>query len=170
MSKQKLFIGISGKMGTGKSTITNILLEAIDNSGKISMSSPIYKAQDLLYEEYGLTLSGEKDRALLIAIGMWGRDRDSDFWLNQAVSTGINNNNEVVICDDVRFPNEANFFKKHGVLVRIEGKQRGDNVDHSKATDPTECALDDYDFEHVLSNKLSPEDICKKIANIMLGK
>ena len=75
MSKQKLFIGISGKMGTGKSTLPDLLLKALPNSGKGSMASPIYKGQDILYNEYGLPLEGDKDRPLLIAIGMWGRDK-----------------------------------------------------------------------------------------------
>ncbi|MCK4500652.1 hypothetical protein KAU11_09140 [Candidatus Babeliales bacterium] len=169
MKTHKLFIGISGKMGTGKSTITNLMLSALGNAGKVSMASPIYKAQDLLYEEYDLTLEGDKDRDLLIAIGIWGRDRDPDFWLNQAAKRMIECEYEIIICDDVRFPNEADFFSKYGFLFRIEGEQRGDNVDTSRATDSTECALDGYKFDNVIQNSLSPEEICKSIAKVLMA-
>lgn len=168
--KQKLFIGISGKMCVGKSTISNLLKNAIPNSHIGSLASPIYAAQDLLYSEYGLVLEGDKDRDLLIAIGIWGRNKNPDFWLEQFVKTSVESDYDVIICDDVRFPNEADLFSKHGILVRIEGEQRGDNVDQSRATDSTEIALDDYKFEHVISNSNTPEDICKQIAEILMGK
>ena len=170
MSNQKLFIGISGKMGTGKSTISHMLQSILEKSGIMSLAAPLYKAQDLLYGEYELTLKGAKDRDLLIAIGQWGRDIDPNFWLEQFVRQATLSDYDIILCDDIRFPNEADFFAKHGVLVRLEGEQRGDNVDHSRATDATEVSLDDYDFKHVISNKGDPASICQQIANIMLGK
>lgn len=170
MEKNKLFIGISGKMCTGKSTISNLLVEALPTATRLSLAAPLYKAQDLLYKEFGLTLEGDKDRDLLISLGLWGRNKHSDFWLGQFAKQAVESEYEIVICDDVRFKNEADFFKKHGVLFRIEGEQRGDNVDKSRANDDTEVALDDYEFDNVISNSLSPEDICKQIANVMLGK
>ena len=170
MSKQKLFIGISGKMGVGKSTISNLLNKALSDSTIGSLASPIYKAQDLLYKELGLELYGDKDRPLLIAIGLWGRAKSSDFWLEQFVKTSMESKYDIIICDDVRFPNEADLFSKHGILVRIEGEQRGDNVDTSKSTDATECALDDYKFDNIISNKLDPDTICMEIASILMGK
>ena len=170
MSKQKLFIGISGKMCVGKSTITNLMLKALPKAGRVSLASPIYKAQDLLYDEYGLTVSGDKDRELLIAIGLCGRNKSPDFWLEQFVKVATESDKEIIICDDVRFPNEADLFKKHGILIRIEGEQRGGNVDHSKVNDATEIGLDDYKFDNVINNSLSPEDICLEIGKILQGK
>tara|TARA_R110000851_G_C13064148_1_gene564247 strand:+ start:1075 stop:1587 length:513 start_codon:yes stop_codon:yes gene_type:complete len=170
VSKQKLFIGISGKMCVGKSTISKLLLQALPNSGRGSMASPIYKAQDILYKEYDIQLEGDKDRDLLIAIGMWGRSKSPDFWLEQFVKESVQSDYDIIICDDVRFPNEADLFAKHGILIRIEGEQRGDNVDHSRSQNATETSLDDYKFEHVINNSLSPEDICLRIGEIMQGK
>lgn len=167
----KILIGISGKMGTGKSTVTKLLVDALGelNVQKISNAAPMYKVQDLIYKELGLTMQGEKDRDLLIALGMWGRNRSTDFWLEQLAKTIMESDKNIFICDDVRFENEANFFNKFGTLIRIEGEQRGANVDHSRSTDATECGLDDYPFKNVISNKLSPEDMCKEIAYILQG-
>lgn len=170
--KQKLIIGISGKMGSGKSTISSLLKEGFGINGAkveiMSLAGPIYKAQDLLYKEYGLELEGDKDRDLLIAVGLWGRNRSEDFWLDQLAKDMIQSDADVIICDDVRFKNEADFFSRNGFLFRIDGEQRGDNVDPNKSESVTECALDEYDFEHRVSNTLSPEDMCKNIA-IMMG-
>ena len=165
----KLFIGISGKMCVGKSTITKLLINAIDNSTRFSVAKPLYECQDILYSKLGLTLESEKDRDLLIALGMWGRNKDPNFWLNQFVTSALDSDTEVIICDDVRFPNEADFFAKHGVLIRIDGEQRGANVDTSRATDSTETSLDEYPFKHIVSNSNSPEDMCKEIAEILMG-
>lgn len=173
MSKQKLLIGISGKMGTGKSTISHLLQAAFQENSSVgisAMASPIYLAQNALYEQYGLQLYGDKDRPLLLAIGKWGRDRDPDFWLNQFAKQAIESDLDIIICDDIRMKNEADFFKKNGLLFRIEGEQRGENVDPSKADNATECDLDDYEFDNVIINDKEPALMCQEIANIMLGK
>ena len=172
MSKQKLFIGISGKMGTGKSTISHLLQAALQENSKVSISSlasPIYKGQDLLYKQYGLTLEGEKDRDLLIAIGLWGRAKDPNFWLEQFAKESLESDVDIIICDDVRFENEADFFKKYGLLFRIDGEQRGENLDESRKNHSTEISLDDYPFENVITNDKEPALMVQEIANIMLG-
>jgi hypothetical protein len=168
---QKLLIGISGKMGTGKSTITNLLIEALgsDRAQRVSLAAPIYEAQDLIYDKYKLQMEGEKDRDLLIALGLWGRNKHPDFWLGQLARIIMESDREIIICDDVRFENEADFFNKRGFLFRIEGEQRGDNVDSKRKDDPTETSLDSYKFEHILDNTKSPADICKQIANVLMG-
>ena len=171
MKKHTLFIGISGKMGTGKSTVSKLIRKSLDKSVISSIASPLYKAQDLIYKEYGLTLEGEKDRDLLIALGLWGRNKSPDFWLEQFVKRAIEGRAEIVICDDIRFENEAKFFEENGVLIRLEGAQRGDNVDYSRADDKTETSLDNYKFKNVIINiDKSPEEICLDIACILMGK
>jgi len=169
MEKTKLFIGLSGKMGSGKSTIAHMLQAVIKNCDIMSMAAPLYKAQHLLYKEFDVNLSGDKDRELLIALGAWGRDKHKDFWLGQFAKAAMESDFDVVICDDVRFENEADFFKNHGILIRLEGEQRGDNVDTSKADNVTETALDDYKFDHVISNNKEPAMVCQEIAHIMMG-
>lgn len=170
---KKLLIGISGKMGSGKSTVAHMLQAAFQASGKVeilSMASPLYKAQNLLYTQYSLTLEGDKDRDLLIAVGQWGRDKHPDFWVEQFAKQIVKSKADVIICDDIRFKNEADFFKSKGLLFRLEGEQRGENVDEDKSSNITETALDDYEFDNIITNDKSPAEMCGEIANVMLGK
>lgn len=157
---EKLYIGISGKMGSGKSTLTNGLIEALTQlrSKRVSVAAPIYNLQDIIYKDLGMKVQGDKDRDLLIALGMWGRDKNPDFWLEVLDKKIQEMDVDVVICDDVRFENEADFFKEKGILMRIEGTQRGDNVDHN-INNKTETALDTYDFPFYLNNRNTVEDM-----------
>lgn len=150
----KLYLGISGKMGSGKTTLTNNIISALEHLAvkRVSLAQPIKDIQDSIYRKLNIKMEGEKDRPLLIALGMWGRDKDPDFWLKQAVKQMGMLKSDIVICDDVRFPNEAKWFEENGMLIRIEGEQRGDNVDESRKTDRTETALDDHTFKYTVSN------------------
>ena len=115
----------------------------------------------------GLELQGDKDRDLLIMLGAWGRSKNPDFWVEQFAKAVLESDTEIVICDDVRFPNEAKFFEDHGLLFRIEGEQRGDNVDKSRADAPSETALDEYKFQNVIKNDIEPALMCRQIAEVM---
>ena len=74
----KLYIGISGKMGSGKTTLSEGILNAGSSlsSTRVSLAAPIKRLQDNIYNDLGLELEGDKDRDLLIALGMWGRNRE----------------------------------------------------------------------------------------------
>ena len=65
---------------------------------------------------------------------------------------------DIIICDDIRFENEAEWFDKNGILMRIEGVQRGENVDHN-INNVTETALDDFSFKYHINNTVSEEDM-----------
>ncbi len=142
-------------MGSGKTTLTNGLINNFKHLmvKRVSLAKPIKDLQDDIYNKLELEMQGEKDRDLLIALGMWGRNKDPDFWLKQAVKEMKATRSHIVICDDVRFLNEAEWFSKNGLLIRLEGEQRGDNVDLSRKDDATETNLDDFPFEHIISNK-----------------
>ena len=63
---------------------------------------------------------------------------------------------DIIICDDVRFENEAQWFKDNGILMRLEGEQRGDNVDHN-TENITETALDNFNFDYYIDNRVGVE-------------
>lgn len=141
-------------MGSGKTTLTEGLMEVLSsiNTERISLAKPIKDLQDLIYKELGLEMEGEKDRPLLISLGMWGREKSDTLWLDAAVKKFKESEAELVICDDVRFKNEADWFSENGILIRLEGEQRGSNVDESRKDDLSETALDDYDFYYTIDN------------------
>ena len=93
------------------------------------------------------------------------------------------------IITDVRFPNEANIIKeKGGIMIRINrGKQCGscENQFTSKgdcpncesgnwvygnidSNHPSETALDDYEFDHVIENDGSIEELVEKVKQLNL--
>lgn len=156
----KLYIGISGKMGSGKTTLSSGIIDAMSEPvARISMATPIKDLQDTIYKELGMELEGEKDRDLLIALGMWGRGKDADFWLNQAIQRASKlMGTQIIICDDIRFENEAKWFKENGILMRINGEQRGPNVDHN-TQNVTETALDNFPFDYYIDNRVPEEDM-----------
>lgn len=151
----KLYIGISGKMGSGKTTLTNGLMETLSSfeCERISLAKPIKDLQDNIYNELGLTMEGEKDRPLLIALGKWGRSKSASLWLDAAIRKFEESKAEIVICDDVRFENEAEWFAENGLLMRLTGDQRGSNVDETRKDDISETALDEFDFKNIINNE-----------------
>lgn len=168
----KLYIGLSGKMGSGKTTLTNGLIAALPsfNIEVISLAKPIKDIQNMIYKELNIEMIGEKDRDLLIALGMWGRGKSNSFWLSQAINKFEESAADIVICDDVRFKNEADFFDLSGILIRIEGEQRGPNVDVSRKSDATEVDLDSYSFTHRLSNLGNSEDMVLDTLKIIAAR
>jgi len=170
MEKNKIYIGISGKMGTGKSTLVKGIRDILTSFKieRISLAEPVKEMQDRVYEMMGLNRSTEKNRSLLIALGMMGREEGhKDFWLDKAVKKFKRSKADIVICDDVRFENEADWFSKNGVLIRLYGEQRGDNVTPEHKNNISETALDSYKFKNYLSNKRGIEDTLVRALEIL---
>lgn len=152
----KILIGISGRMGSGKTTLSDALIKRLGGT-KVSLAAPIKNLQNMIYNNVSIDMEGDKDRDLLIALGKWGRSKHEDFWLNEVKHLINTLDDIVIICDDIRFPNEAKFFKENGILMRINGEQRGINVDHN-VNDATETALDNYPFDFYIDNRKSIEE------------
>ena len=164
-----MLIGLSGKQGTGKSTIAKAIQDTYKDVKIFKIAGIIYELQDYIYNRVGLTLQGDKDRPLLIALGMWGRDKDSDLWTNVAVREALEYSKQggTALIDDIRFPNEALRVKENGLLIRIEGLQRGPNITEEMKTNITECALDDFKFEHIISNENRIEIMTEQLNSII---
>lgn len=153
-------IGISGRMGTGKTAISEGLIKMFADKKvvRLSMASPIKELHNLIYDKVPYKLVGEKDRDLLLALGKWGRSKSPDFWLNAFHETVVTMDADLIICDDIRFVNEAEYVKEHGILLRLRGLQRGPNVDKN-INDVTETVLDTYNFPYYIDNR-RPEENC----------
>lgn len=161
-------IGLSGKMGSGKTTLAKHIMNKYEDVVVEKVAADLYAIQDFIYKRTGLTMVGEKDRDLLIAIGMWGRSKSSSLWTDSCFNRIYKLSNNVVIIDDIRFPEEAMAVEKMGgTLIRIEGVQRGPNVDPKSFTSSSECALDNWDFKHRISNMGTQEETIQQLENIL---
>lgn len=161
-------IGISGKMGSGKSTLAKHIMNKYDDVVVEKVAADLYGIQDYIYNRLGLVLKGEKDRDLLIAIGTWGRGISSSLWTDSCFNRVAKLENNVVIIDDIRFPEEALAIEKAGgTLIRLEGVQRGPNVDPKSFTSSSECALDNWNFKHRIDNNGTPEDTIAQLERIL---
>lgn len=129
-----MLIGFHGSMGCGKSTAIKMLEQALLERGDntkvtlVKFAGPLYEIQEFIYNRIAKVHTRPstfiKDRKLLQWIGTdWGRNTISEnvwveLWkadVNEALARG-----ELVVCDDVRFDNEAEIFKQMGgVLIKI---------------------------------------------------
>lgn len=124
-------IAFSGLMHSGKTTCADILETDLAMSVYypkiIKFAQPLYDMQKYIYERTGLEQPKAKDRELLQYLGTeWGRKKDTDLWINlwrEAVRTyrfksiSLHDDVHVVVCDDLRFVNEARQVKALGGII-----------------------------------------------------
>ena len=91
-------IAISGPMGSGKTTIANLI---ITSNPEYKIYSFGQKIKDIAYELFNMNKL-VKDRSLLINIADKMREIDPDVWAKYTM-TQLSDN---VIIEDVRYPNE----------------------------------------------------------------
>lgn len=169
-----MIIGLSGKQGVGKSTLASYIMYLAKKNktetSVVKIAGLIYELQDMIYEKLDMQVVGEKDRPLLIALGMHFRKVNENFWTDKAMdkARALSNAGHIVIIDDIRFPNEAKAVEDAGgLLVRIEGIQRGRNISIEAMSTPSECALDDYNFRHRINNRTSKLDTEKQLRQVL---
>ena len=93
----------------------------------------------------------EPIRALLQAYGQARRHQDENYWLSRLSHWVDESKFDIVIIDDVRFPNEADWVRTMGgSILRLECPDKPEVSD-----DLSETALDDYPFVdyYVTANK-----------------
>jgi hypothetical protein len=170
-------IGFCGKAGCGKGTVSNIIKDIYPTVKIFPMAAELKR---IATEEFGW--DGEKDdkgRKLLQRLGtdcgrMYGGE---NFWVDkwQATVDNWRNNNvmwnrpydPIVICDDVRFDNEAEHIKSiGGNIVHIVGRayDMGDNNNHASEKG-INCDLIDY----TLCNSGSIEGLQRRVESILVN-
>lgn len=167
-------IGISGKIGSGKTTLAFNLrglyekrsfAENVRKVVNIATGIPVENMRsgddkDVYLKDWNMTV-GE----LLQSWGTKGRDINPNAWVNSVFSTFDENSRWVI--DDVRYPNEADRIRgMGGLLIRLEGDP-GCVRQNSKRdlNHESETALDDYPFFDVMidTNLCKVSDIIGEI-------
>lgn len=152
-----MIIALSGSMGSGKSTVIDIL-KGMAYFKNIKFAGPLYKMQEAIYKIAGLPQPVPKDRKLLQWLGSdWGRSIDADIWGNiwqkaadRALHYGVN-----VVCDDCRFDNEAERVKKMGgKIVRIVATPeiRAGRIKLEGLNHVSESGIEDKWIDYTLNN------------------
>lgn len=149
-----MLIGFIGKMGSGKSTACDYLVEnygyrkinfkdALDDELVELFPNVISAVSGLSPEEAVKTKpTSPVMRELKQKFGTEvRRNQDPDYWVKKWIETYTKTFNTNVCVDDVRFLNEIDAIKKlGGVIVRIIRSDITDTSNH-----PSETALDDYE-------------------------
>lgn len=174
-------IAISGKMGTGKTTLLHSLQAKEPSYERVSLADPVKEVA----RNYFLMPKGEKDRWLLQQIGQRFRSIRASVWVDllnakadTLIASGI-----APVCDDVRFPNELQALKEQGWLTvrlklsedeqleRIKRTYGGDWEKHwVNRNEVSEVALDDvsddeYDFVFENTDIQGMNELVEKIIN-----
>lgn len=148
-------IGLAGGMGVGKSTAVSVIKKEF-NAELIKFAQPLYDIQEYVYQRifsvYARKETFVKDRKLLQWIGTeWGRDTISqtlwvDIWKAAALRTL--EDGYIVVCDDVRFDNEAETIRAMGgKIIEITSKYADARID-------TDAGISKHASESGLSRNL----------------
>lgn len=105
-------IGISGKMGSGKTTLAKQINEYYSNIFYITSFAK--KLKTLACELFNMDINN-KDRLLLQQLGQSMRNINEDVWINYAIKDAKKYDN--VIIDDARFENEVLTLKNNDYFL-----------------------------------------------------
>lgn len=138
-----MIIAFAGQMGSGKSTAIEKLKKCAGRVELVKFAGPIYDIQEFIYNTikpvYTRPETFIKDRKLLQWIGTdWARETISDsVWVDlwKAKVRSVQNQhiytpNLTIVCDDVRFDNEAEVVKSvGGHVVQIISDKTQNRID-----------------------------------------
>ena len=172
MNVKPLLLGLSGSRGSGKTTLSEYLVESYGYS-KISFSEPVRDIVEIIDS------SKKNDREILAKIGIKLRSLKPRL-LIEIVREKISKGEGFIVVEDVRFPEEVVFLKSIGAtlirlnisketqLKRLMDRDGGkDNEIHglTKLMDEMdEKRLDDFDEWDL---EISGEGDVEKTANIL---
>jgi len=172
-----MLIGLSGKAGSGKSTVTRYLNDK--GFGTRKFAGPLKAMIAALLEQQGVSpettpdfieghlkeiptdyLAGRSPRYAMQTLGTeWGRGLISqNFWVDAAMKQIVPGDGDIIF-DDVRFPNEALAIRRAGGVVVNVVRPALDPVEaHS-----SEEALADFAFNYVIYNDSTMNKLYERI-------
>jgi hypothetical protein len=157
-----MLVGFIGKMGSGKTTACDFLVESYDFT-KHNFKDALDRELVRLYPTVISRLSNDwPDVQMALKVKptpdairelkqVHGtevrRGQDPDYWVNKWINYYMGFTSEANICvDDVRFHNEVDAIKRFGgVIVRVERTDVTDTGTHE-----SETALDDYEADFTI--------------------
>lgn len=170
-----MLIGISGKMGVGKTTAARHMYLMNNNVHVKSFGTPLKEVAKMFLGDLDLT-SQEVKRSVLGSewnnpepmtvrefLQRIGTDAIRDglhpnAWVNMLFK---DYGGQHWVIDDVRFPNEYNAIRlRGGIVIRI-------NRDDVPASDhPSETSLDDYEFDFTINNNGTRDEFLANVGKL----
>ena len=157
---------ISGKSGSGKDTVAQMMREQLQNSG-LRVLTIHYADLVKFYAHQYYDWNGVKDeqgRTLLQHLGTdTVRKQYPEYW-SEAVAkfiSAVDTDFDVALVPDARFPNEIEITKKYNpnnVTVRIERYNTDGSpwlnalLTEEQHNHPSETSLDNYAFDYTIIN------------------
>ncbi len=174
-------------MGVGKSTAIEIVrtLYPKHSVRLVKFAQPLYDMQEMIYDRidrvYQRPSDFKKDRKLLQWLGTdWGRDTISttlwvDLWKAAAQEAGYDaayyqRQEAVIVCDDVRFDNEAETVRSMGgTVIKLT---RPDNTSHAEGgvgivAHKSELGVSPSLIDHTVENNGTLEEFRQKLINAL---
>lgn len=155
-------IGITGKAGSGKDTFARMLgfeTYAFAKPLKAAlavMGMPEPPNRDLKEHVIpGFTFTWRKAAQTLGT--EWGRSLQPDIWLQMAMQYRVRCTNDFLTITDVRFHNEADWVREHGILVHLHGRKTttiGEHQEHA-----SEATLPAHDGDFIVNNSGTIADL-----------
>ncbi len=182
-----IVIGISGKIGSGKTTFSKMLIDRLSKEGIIAKEKSFAEKlktiasiisglpiEDMYSQEgknkiipsFNMTVGQMQQK---IGTEVFRDNFDQDVWI-KALFNSYDKENDVWIISDVRFENEADAIlnMESSILIRIEGDPAGVNKTSTRdKSHPSETALDNFPkFRYIIENFHSIEWLEKMADNI----
>ncbi len=173
-----VIIGFGHRKRSGKDTVGQYLVNQYKFK-KLSFADPLKQAAKLICgfsdeQCYGSDIDKETTDPYWGFSPRWfmqrfgtevGRAIDSDLWV-KAMLRQAQKIPSVVVCD-VRFPNEAKAIRDQGGLViRVDRPSLGPLTD----THPSETSLEGFEYDDVIVNDGSLEDLYDKVDEFMFNR
>lgn len=148
-------VAFSGPSGSGKTTAAEYLVEQVGGV-KVSFATSLKDAARMLGWD---GMKDQRGRKYLQLLGQTVRSYDPLFWVKAAleevsmIEDQFPSGDVGIFIDDMRFPNEADKLREVGfALVRL--LPAGLDQSEGWRKDPSEVALDGYDFEYYLGSTM----------------
>jgi hypothetical protein len=172
-----LVVALSGKMGHGKTTVAQYL---VNNYGfeRMGFSDKLKEhIRDMIFAEKDIQEKPDWMRKLMQAYGAARRATDPDYWSERLIEELCWHRwgpDEYIVIDDLRFENEIEALEKWAEetgndleIIRI-AKEEKDYHKVFEDNDPTEVALDYYDFKHIVRAKPGQiKELCDQVYSIL---
>lgn len=168
---------ISGKARSGKDTVGKLLENSLEDMGESVLVTHYADLVKYICKTF-FGWNGEKDdagRKLLQYVGTdVVRTEKPDFWVGFVLDiiTLFKDEWDFVIIPDTRFPNEISVLQESGLdvtSIRVERPNFDNSLPEEQKEHPSETSLDNYQFDIVINNSGTEEDLSEIVYSIAEG-